>query len=119
MISLVAIHPDMRLCLFILTLMLSVSAFAQTDIQPSADTIQIVPDTRHAFYLFDPIQRVQSITYKQSGKQVLFKVVDEGKTVLLFGYEERQRILVEIVHKNGTTETIEKSPCDIYEDVAL
>lgn len=109
----------MHLFPFLLLIALSITVQAQTDIQAPGDTIQIVPDTRHSFYIFDPIQRVKSITYKQSGKQVLFKEIDDGKTVLLFGYEKQQRILVDIVRKDGTTETIEKSPCDIYEDVSL
>lgn len=119
MISLEAIHPDMRLSPFFLSLILSMAAFAQTDIQPPADTIQMIPDTRHAFYLLDPVQKVEKVTYKESGKPVLYKVVEEGKTVLLYGYEERTRVLVAVIKENGTRETIEISPCDIYEDVAL
>lgn len=73
----------------------------------------------HRTFLHEQVQSIEKAVYKRDGRDVVFELEDDGETVTLPKYEKRQRVIFTVVLPDGTRKEIEKSPCDIFEEVVL
>ncbi len=73
----------------------------------------------HRTFLHEQVESIEKAVYKRDGREVEFELEEDGETVTLPKYEKRQRVIFSVVMPNGTRKEIEKSPCDIFEEVAL
>lgn len=73
----------------------------------------------HRTFLHEKVESIEKAVYKRDGREVEYELEEDGETVTLPQYEKQQRVIFSIVMPNGTRKEIEKSPCDIFEEVAL
>ena len=102
------------LCLFLL----AGAASAQTDSEP-ATSEQQVKTAYIKFHVDKPVQSIQSIQIKDTGEQLESVVSDNGQYVTVLGLDSKRRLVVDVTYQDGTSETIEKSPCVLFEEYAL
>ena len=107
----------MRSFLLMITLLgCSYGLQAQTD----AGTMDSLPvPVIHRTFLFEPVQSIEKAVYKTDGEELRFELSPDGESVVLPDYEKRRRVLFTAIMPDGSRREIEKSPCDIFEEVVM
>lgn len=69
----------------------------------------------HKFFLNKTVKSIIKIE-TIDGELLNGKLAPNGEVVILFDYKDKKRIKATIENNDGTTEEIQKSSCEIFED---
>lgn len=103
--------------LFILFLFAG-TAMAQTDSEPPQNAQQ-EKQAYIKFHLDKPAKSIESIKVKQTGESHEGVISEDGHFVTVIGLKIKQRLVIEATYEDGSSETFEKSPCDLFEEYVI
>lgn len=72
----------------------------------------------HQFFLNKKVISLDRIRIKE-GPAIDGKLSVDGEMVIMHNYVERKRVILTVTNLDGSTEEIEKSPCDIFKELEL
>lgn len=101
----------MKWSVLCLLLALPVMAFSQDEAPVKVD--------EHVIFLHKQVESIEKIEYRNDNEELKGKMGNDEESVILENYKGRKGVKVTVINKDGTRETIERSPCTVYKNIGV